>query len=149
MRRKLYWQEAVPRLICDFLVVHISMIGALAASVIYQAAIGPAAEAHQLIVNFESYYIRFFWLLSPIFPVTFALHGFYTHTRYYSGRRKAWVILRTVGLAALFFWGANSLLRDSIVGRSVALPFVVVAGFGLCFTRLLKNYIATRFEVKP
>ena len=148
MRRSLCWQEAVPRVIADFLVVHFSMIGALAVSVIYQAATGSAGEAHQLVVNFEWYYARFFWLMSPIFPVVFALHGFYTHTRSYSGKRKNWVILRGVGLAALLFLGANSLVRDSIVGRSVDVPFVVLASFGLCFSRFLKNYVAARFDVR-
>jgi len=148
MNRSLSWQEAVPRIIADFLVVHLSMIGALAVSVIYQAATGSAGEAHHLIVNFERYYARFFWLLSPIFPVTFALHGFYTHTRSYSGRRKNWAILQGVGLAALLFLGGNSLVQDSSVGRSVAVSFVVLASAGLCFSRFLKNYFSNRFEVR-
>jgi nucleoside-diphosphate-sugar epimerase len=148
MRRSLCWQEAVPRVIADFLIVHLSMIVALAVSVIYQATNGSTSEAHQLILNFEWYYVRFFWLLSPIFPVIFALHGFYTHTRSYSGRRKNWVILQGVGLAALLFLGANSLVHDFSVGRSVAVPFIVLASFGLCFFRFLKNYLANRFEVR-
>lgn len=149
MRRGLSWQEAVPRVIADFLVIHVSMICALTVSVIYQAATDTPGGAHRLIVDFEHYYARFFWLLSPIFPVTFALLGFYTHTRSYSGKRKNWVIIQGVGLGALLFLGANSLVKDSIVGRSVALPFVALACAGLCFARLVKNYLANRFEVRP
>jgi len=148
MNRSLSWQEAVPRIIADFLVVHFSMIGALAVSVIYQAATGPAGEAHQLIVNFERYYARFFWLLSPIFPLTFALHGFYSHTRSYSGRRKGWAILQGVGLAVLLFLGANDLVQDASVGRSVAVSFAALASAGLILSRYLKNYLASRFEVR-
>lgn len=148
MRRSLSLQEAVPRVIADFLMVHLSMIGALAVSVIYQAATGSAGEAHQLIVSFERYYARFFWALSPIFPVTFAFHGFYTQTRSYSSRRKNWVILQGVGLAALLFLGANSLVQDSSVGRTVAVSFVVMASAGLCLSRFLKNYFSNRFEVR-
>lgn len=148
MRRCLSWQEAIPRVITDFLVIHLSMIGALAVSVIYQEAIGSGEAAHNLIVNFEHYYARFFWLLSPIFPVTFAVLGFYTHTRSYSGKRKNWAILQGVGLAALLFLGANSLAQDSSVGRSVAVSFVTLASAGLCSSRFLKNYLANRFEVR-
>lgn len=149
MRRQLSWQEAIPRVIADFLMIHFSMIGALAISVMYQEATGSGEAAHNLIVNFERYYVRFFWLLSPIFPLTFALLGFYTHTRSYSGKRKNWTIIQGVGLGALLFLGANSLVRDSSMGRSVAVSFVVLASVGLCLSRFIKNYLANRFEVRP
>jgi nucleoside-diphosphate-sugar epimerase len=149
MRRSLSWQEAVPRVIADFLVIHISMIGALAVSVIYQMATDTPGGAQRLIADFEHYYARFFWLLSPIFPATFAVLGFYTHTRSYSGKRKNRAIIQGVGLGALLFLGANSMVKDSIVGRSVALPFVALACAGLCFSRFVKNYFANRFEVRP
>src|SRR6201997_272295 len=98
MHRRLSWHEAVPRLIADFLMVHFSMIGAIAVSVIYQEATGSRDQAHELIAEFQHYYVRFFWLLSPIFPFTFAVLGFYTHTRSYSGKRKNWAIVQGVGL---------------------------------------------------
>ncbi len=148
MRRHLSWQEAVPRMMADFMVIHVSMVGALAMSVIYQETIGASNGGPHLIVDFERYYARFFWLLSPIFPITFAAHGFYTHTRSYSGKRKNWAIMQGVGIAALLFLGANSLILDSSVGRSVALPFVVLACAGLCLSRLLKNHLSKRFEVR-
>ena len=149
MRRSLGWQEAIPRVIADFLVIHLSMIGALAISVMYQEATGSGEAARNLIVDFEHYYARFFWLLSPIFPMTFAVLGFYTHTRSYSGKRKNWAIVQGVGLGALLFLGANSLVLDTGVGRSVALSFVALASAGLCFSRFIKNYVANRFEVRP
>jgi nucleoside-diphosphate-sugar epimerase len=149
MRQNLSWQEAVPRVAVDFLVVHSSMIGALAISVVYQLARGSGEEAQQLIAQFEMYYIRFFWILSPIFPLTFALFGFYTHTRSYSGKRKVQVILQGVLTAALIFLGANLLVGNTAVGRSVELPFAVLACVGLCSSRLLKNYVEKRFDVKP
>jgi len=125
------------------------MIGAIAVSVIYQEATGSRDQAQRLIADFERYYAQFFWLLSPIFPMTFAVFGFYTHTRSYSGRRKNWAILQGVALGALLFLGANSLVRDSSVGRSVAVSFVVLASASLCLSRVVKNYLANRFEVRP
>jgi nucleoside-diphosphate-sugar epimerase len=147
--RSLSYQEAVPRIISDFLVVHSSMIVALAVSVIYQVATGSGDEAQQLITDFQRYYVRFFWVLSPIFPLTFALLGFYTHTRSYGGRRKNRLILQGVFVAVILFFGANWLVGISNVGRSVAVPFAVLASFGLCFSRFVKNYIENRFDIKP
>jgi nucleoside-diphosphate-sugar epimerase len=148
MHRRLSWQDAIPRIAADFLMIHFSMIGAFAISVLYQEATGSTNQANQLIGGFEHYYTRFFWLLSPIFPATFALLGFYTHTRSYSGKRKNWAIARGVGLGALLFLGANSLLLDSIVGRSVAFSFVALASAALCVSRMAKNYLDNRFEAR-
>lgn len=149
MSRNLSWQEAVPRVIADFLVVHSSMIGALAFSVVYQLAWGKGEEATQLIASFEHYYIRFFWVLSPLFPLTFAVFGFYTHTRSYSEKRKNKAIAMGVMVGALFFFGVNLLVGNTTLGRSVAVPFAVLSSFGLWVTRFVKNYIEKRFEVTP
>jgi FlaA1/EpsC-like NDP-sugar epimerase len=149
MRHGLSYQDALPRVIADFLIVHLSMIGALAISVAYQLGWGSGTEAQQLITDFERYYVRFFWVLSPIFPLTFALHGFYTHTRSYGGKRKNQVILRGVLVAVMLFFGVNWLVGNTTVGRSVAFPFVVLASLGLCFSRFAKNYLGARFEIRP
>jgi nucleoside-diphosphate-sugar epimerase len=148
MQRSLSYQEAVPRVLADFLVVHSSMIGALTLSVSYQLAWGSGTEAQQLIADFERYYVRFFWVMSPIFPLTFALLGFYTHTRSYGGRRKNQAILRGVAVAVVLFFGANWLVGNTTVGRSVAIPFAALATFGLCFSRFLKNYLGNHFEIR-
>jgi nucleoside-diphosphate-sugar epimerase len=148
MRNNLSYQEAVPRVIVDFLVVHSSMIGALALSVAYQLTWGTGTEAQQLIADFKRYYVRFFWVMSPIFPLTFALLGFYTHTRSYGGRRKNEAILRGVAVAVTLFFGMNWLLGNTTVGRSVAFPFAILVSLGLCFSRFVKNYFENRFEIK-
>jgi nucleoside-diphosphate-sugar epimerase len=134
--------------IADFLVVHFSMVGALAISVIYQVATGSGTQAEFLISDFTLYYMRFFWLLSPIFPVTFAAYGFYAHTRSYSGRRKTRRISQGVLTAAALFLLTNLLVGHTSVARSVAVPFVVLASLGLFFSRLLKNYIENHFELR-
>lgn len=147
---KLKWQEAVPRMAADFIIVHMSMIGALAISVVYRTALGNPGGARDLTSNFVYYYAGFFWLLSPVFPLVFLLNGFYTHTRSYLGRRKTWVILRGVVLAVMVFFGANVLLfGESTVGRSVAVPFVLLAGTGLASARFLKALFERHFDVRP
>jgi nucleoside-diphosphate-sugar epimerase len=147
---KLNWREALPRIVADFLIVHISMVGAFAASVMYRTAYGHGAEARDLITGFAQHYVGFFWLLSPVFPLVFFLNGFYTNTRGYGGRHKVWVIFRGVALAVMVFFGVNVLLfGQSTVGRSVAVPFAILAGAGLSLARLLKAFLKQHFDVKP
>lgn len=145
----LKWREAVPRILADFLAVHASMLLALAISVTYRTALGHGVEAQQLIGGFRHYYLAFFGVLSPIFPLVFLILGFYTHSRAYTGKRKAWVILRGVALAVTLFFAADFLLfKMQSTGRSMAVPFVVLAGGGLCLARLLKATLEKRFVLK-
>ena len=147
--QKLKWQEALPRVVADFSIVHLSLIGAVAISVVYQTAVGNPGGARELTSDFAHYYTAFFWFLSPVFPLVFLLNGFYTHLRG-SGSRKKWLVLRGVVLAVVVFLGVNVLLLGhSILGRSVAAPFVVLASFGLASARLLKASFEHYFEVRP
>jgi nucleoside-diphosphate-sugar epimerase len=148
--KDLKWREALPRMAADFVIVHLSMIAALAISVVYQTAHGNPVGARELTSDFAHYYTVFFWLLSPVFPVVFLLNGFYTHTRKYPGSRKAWLILRGVVLAVLVFFGVNVFFfGESTVGRTVALTFMVLASLGLACSRLTKAYFEHYFEVRP
>ena len=143
------WREALPRIVADFIIVHLSMIGALAISVVSQTALGNAGEARALISDFAHYYHAFFWVLSPVFPMVFLLNGFYTRFRR-SGKRKTWLVLRGVALAVTLFFGINVLLfGQSPVGRRVTFPFMILAGVGLASARLLKAYFEEYFEVSP
>lgn len=144
------WSEAIPRMVADFLIVHFSMIAALAVSVVYQTGAGNAAAAHAIVSGFLQYYTAFFWFLSPIFPLVFLLNGFYTHSRAYDGRYKALIILRGVTLAAIIFFAANFLLfGNEKVGRSVALPFMVLAATGAASVRILTKFLERRYFAKP
>jgi len=147
--KDLKWREALPRIAADFAIVHLSMVAALVISVVYRTAHGNPVGAWELTSDFARYYGVFFWLLSPVFPAVFLLHGFYTHTRRYSGSQKVWLILRGVVLAVMIFFGANVFLYgQSELGRSVALPFMVLAGLGLAGSRFVKAYLEQYFEVR-
>jgi nucleoside-diphosphate-sugar epimerase len=136
-------------MIADFLIVHFSMIAALAVSVVYQTGLGNAVFAHAIVSGFLQYYTTFFWALSPIFPLVFLLNGFYTHSRGYIGRYKALTILRGVTLAAVIFFAANFLFfGNERVGRSVALPFMVLAATGAASVRILKDFLEKRYFMK-
>src|ERR1017187_7761560 len=129
--RNFRWKEAIPRMIADYLIVHISMIAASAISVVYQTGVGNAVAARAIVAGFLQYYMTFFWVLSPIFPLVFLVNGFYTHSRGYAGRYKAWVILRGVVLAVTVFFGVHFLVfGNEKVARTVTLPFMVLAATG-------------------
>lgn len=146
---RLKWQEAVPRIFVDFIIVHLSMIMALGVSVVYQTGLGNSGGAAALTTGFVHYYTAFFWLLSPIFSIVFLLNGFYTHTRAYVGRHKVWVILRGIVMAIMVFFGVNiAFFGRSEVGRSVAVPFMVFAAAGLAGARLLKASVERHFDIK-
>ena len=147
--RNVTWREAVPRILADYLVVHAGMLMALAISVTYRTYLGHGVEARQLVGGFQRYYLTFFALLSPIFPLVFLSHGFYTHSRLYAGRQKVWIVLRGVALAVMLFFAADFLLfKMQSTARSVALPFVFLVGSGLSGARLLKAWIEKRFASK-
>lgn len=147
---KLKWREALPRIGVDFIIVQISAIAALTISVVYKTALGNLREVNELTTNFGQYYVGFFWLLSPVFPLVFLLSGFYTHTRGYVGKHKTRAILRGVLIAVLVFFGAHVLLfGQSSVGRSVAVPFAVLASVGIVSVRLVKDAFESHFDVKP
>lgn len=150
MRNRISWQEAVPRIIADFLVVHVSMLASLAISVLYQVLTGFRHEPQVLIHDFTTYYTRFFWLLSPLFPLCFLAYGFYTHTRSYGSSRKNLAIIQGVTAAMLLFMIANLLVGGrTLASRSIVLPFAILAGPALCFSRMLKDYVVKHFDVKP
>ena len=148
--RNLKWRQALPRVLADYLTVHASMLLALAISILYRTALGHGAEAQQLIAGFRHYYVTFFLLLSPIFPAVFLQQGFYSYARSYVGGHKAWVILRGVILAVMLFFAADFLLfKLQSTGRSVALPFVVLAGCALCAARVMKAFFDRRYLRRP
>ena len=148
--RHINWREASPRMAVDFLIVHLSMIAALPISVIYQITIGHSVAAYAIVTGFLRYYRTFFWILSLIFPLVFLLNGFYTHSRAYIGRFKALVILRGVLVSSMVFFAVNFLFfADEKVSRSLALPFMVLAGAGAASVRVLKDVVEKHYFLKP
>ena len=148
--KHLPWKEAVPRVLADLVIVHLSIIGAFTISVMYQDMNENWVEAHKLISGFQIYYAHFFWFFAPLFPLTFHAFGFYTHTRFYNGRHKTRVVLQGVATALALFLGATFFLfPQGPVGRSVALPFAVLVAIGISGLRVAKVKWNEKFEVVP
>ncbi len=142
--------DAIPRILMDFGLVHLSMLLALGSSALYNIAVHGPEVADQVIGNFSAYYLNFFWPLSGVFPVVFFLHGFYTHSRYYRGRYKALVVVQGVGTALLVFLAANYFLfRGQLVARSAALAFAPLAVISLTGVRFAKSFVVRHFDITP
>ncbi len=132
--------EALPRMIADFVLVHVCMLASIEFAVFYHSALGDAAAAAGLLSKFTGYYATFFWPLSALFPAIFLANGFYTITRHYSDRAKALVLLRGSAVAGLVYLASNYLFfRDHLVARSVALPFCALSVSALVGARFLKS----------
>lgn len=137
------WGDILPRAISDFVIVHCSMLIAFAISLMYQMKAAPDADATQIINDFQSYYFVPFLPLSVLFPIIFLLDGFYTKMRSYPVKAK----IRSVALAGTVvlavFTAANFLVHpiDNPVGRSVAIPFAVIAVLGFVCVRAGKYWL--------
>jgi nucleoside-diphosphate-sugar epimerase len=141
--------QALPRVVADFINVHVCMVGALATPVLYLALEGQHHKAAVRISEAMTYYTSSFVLLSLLFPLVFLLNGFYTRSRGYIGRYKKLVILRGVGVSILIFLAANFIfLRSSLVPRSVLLVFCGLAMLSLALSRIVKATLSDRWEIR-
>jgi nucleoside-diphosphate-sugar epimerase len=143
------WQ-ALPRMLADFINVHLCMMGALATPLFYLALQHQNDRATTRLAEAMAYYSSSFVLLSPLFPLVFLLNGFYTNSRGYIGRYKKLVILRGVSVSMLLFLAANFIFfRRTLVPRSVLLVFCGLAMLSLALSRLVKGALSDRFEIRP
>src|SRR5688572_29348888 len=128
--------DATVRIAADFLIVHISMVAALAAAVVYHTALGEQVVANRLVAQLASYYLYLFWPLSLLFPAVFYLAGFYTRGRTYRGRHKLMLLLQGSAMAILLFVSANFMFfREELVPRSVAVVFCALLMSGTILAR--------------
>jgi len=147
--RDFNYMEAIPRMAADLVMLHASMLAALATSVVYRAALGNGLGATQLASGFAQYYLVFAYLFSPMFLLVFLANGFYTRSRAYSNRLKMITVLRGVGLSVLVFLAIHFLFfRSQPVGRSVVFPFAVFAALAATLSRFVKMVLEQRMVVK-
>jgi nucleoside-diphosphate-sugar epimerase len=142
-------REAAPRVLVDLLIVYLSMLAALAFSVLYQTIVGGPGDVPKLISQFRHFYLWDFVLLALVFPIIFMLNGFYTHSRAYNSEHKVSSVLRGVLFGMMAFITLSFLLfRNAPIGRSVAIPFGVFATIGCSGIRLFKAYVERQYETR-
>ena len=150
MLRAFDWFEpkkALPRLAVDFLLVHACMIASLAGCLLFHIAIGNGALASVMIQTLTRYYWQSFLPLSLVFPLTFAMNGFYAKSAGYSNHRKTILVARRVGASVLVFLALNYLVfRMQIAPRSVILLFCVLITLCLSLVRVAKAYVVHHYQ---
>jgi nucleoside-diphosphate-sugar epimerase len=141
--KKVRIKDIVPRILVDYLTVHLAMLLAFGISAIYQTQGQASSPSESVSFAFRQYYFSWFIALSPLFPAIFFLNGLYTHVR----SLPEWVKLKRFIFAVLMsltvFITANFLLLPSRnpIGRSVALIFAPLAILGLVGTRVAKEVL--------
>jgi nucleoside-diphosphate-sugar epimerase len=143
-------REAVPRMLVDFAIVHLSMILALAVCVVLHTASGDQRLTGIVIGNVKRYYAVFVAALAWLFPAVFLVNGFYTKSRAYASPYKALVLLRGIGMSILIFLTVNYLVfRRELVPRSVAVTFCILLMTLLIAVRYAKALVIENFEIIP
>ncbi len=143
-------REAVPRMLVDFAIVHLSMILALAVCVVLHTASGDQRLTGIVVGNVKRYYAVFVGALVWLFPAVFLVNGFYTKSRAYASPYKALVLLRGIGMSILIFLTVNYLVfRRELVPRSVAVTFCILLMTLLIAVRYAKALVIENFEIIP
>ncbi len=144
------WKQAAPRMIADAVTVQIAAIGSLLGVVLWQLNDPRASGAPDLEAVLQHYYIYRFLPLSWLFPFTFLLHGFYTHSRAYSTSYKWKALARGATMATLIFLLASFLVsRAGELPRSAVLLFVVLVNAGVIGTRMFKQLLLNTAVPEP
>jgi nucleoside-diphosphate-sugar epimerase len=138
-------RRVYPRLLGDFILIHLSMVAAFSLAVTSLAALGQQVAVQNLLSYFPKYYLGLFLPLSPMFLVVFFLSGFYTKA--YNGRYQLYILLRGGALAVVLFLTVNYLMfRSDLISRSVALWFSALALTSITSTRIAKRLLLRRAE---
>jgi nucleoside-diphosphate-sugar epimerase len=142
-RKTANWQGIAPRVVTDFLIIHCAMLVAFAISVSYQTHGQAWPSADDLADAFRRYYLSWFLILSPVFPLVFYMNGFYTYVRPLAAKEKLKKFTLVVMLSLAVFISANFLVvqQANPVGRSVALTFGLFALLGLVGVRVGKELL--------
>lgn len=116
-------REVISRVIADILMINAVLIFTLILRYLWLVGVeGVVGSAHDALLSYLQAYLNTFWILTPICLIIFYLSGFYSHSRFYTGRYKILVIAQAVSLSYLVFSFTMLLLRDTIeFPRSVLL----------------------------
>lgn len=140
-----FLRQALPRLIADMAVVHLSALASLAAVVLWQRNEVNQQDTAALVAALRQYYQFTFLPLSIVFPFVFATNGFYTRYRTYSGTFKWITLAKGTTIASLVFLFAAFLLsRAQNVPRSAILLFIPTVNAMVIGIRVVKAWLTDR-----
>ncbi len=133
-----FWKQAAPRLLTDWILVHLAALASLSAVVLG----APPDRLAEMARELKHFYLATFLPLSPLFPLIFFWNGFYTRSRSYATRYKWAVVARGATVASLaFLFAAFLLTRADAFPRTAAVLFPVLVNLLTIGARLAKNWI--------
>jgi nucleoside-diphosphate-sugar epimerase len=135
------------RVSADFLLVHLSMITALAVTLLYHLILGQGAVASTIAIRLTGFYLYIFVPVSPLFLAVFYLNGFYTTPDTVVIQDKVVLLTRGTVISIGLFLAANYLLFPQAgVPRSVAVAFSVLLPLGINSSRIAKLLLLDYYE---
>jgi nucleoside-diphosphate-sugar epimerase len=151
------WFERIARALVDFIAIQLAGILALASLALPPlfAVTGQAPPAEGALVH---YYLHTFLPLSLIFPLMHALFGLYTKMRGYSCESKLRRAASSAAVATLLLVFLTYLTERTLLPRSTAVIFGLLAVAAATSVRWLKDYFfhleaqtvaGTHIEVTP
>lgn len=133
----------------DYLLLHVCMTAAIAASVMYAWIVVTPAAALLWLNEEIRYYFPYFTLLAILLPAVFYMAGFYQSFTEHSWRRISTKMLPGILIGMLVFLASNFFVfRRQLVPRSTLLVFVLLAVVALTLSRALWVALQTRYEIK-
>lgn len=132
--------EIAPRVVADFIIVHMAMLAAIAL-VALELHIRPD-QSFRGGAEIRNYYLTVFWPLSLLFPLLYSLAGLYTSTPPSGIGPKCWRALASAGTSALLLASVSRIwLRADGFSKTILLVFVVLVTAGTPGVRWLKYKI--------
>jgi len=135
------WRQALPRVIADFMLVHLSFLASLVVSSSLRIRNHPQLSGGELALSVENLYLHVFLPLSFIFPAVFLFSGFYSKSRAYTSRYKWRTVLFGSVAASLIYFAAHFLLTAEVLPRSVILSFLLLSSAGTVGARIAKEWL--------
>lgn len=134
------WLERIARALVDFIAVQLAGILALA-SLALRAPFGVPGQTPPAEAALVHYYLHTFLPLSLIFPLMHALFGLYTKMRGYSCESKIRRAASSAAVATMLLVFLTYLTAHTLLPRSTALIFALLAVAAATSVRWLKDYL--------
>jgi nucleoside-diphosphate-sugar epimerase len=148
--RRFLWKDGMSRMAADLISVNASMILAFVFWYFFYVAILKTPGSQGLAVHFKHFVTDYILIWSLMALLVFHLHGFYTRTRGYARRYKAFLVFRAVTVFVIgFVFSDYFLYRSELFPRGVALLSWLFLLATVGGSRFAKHWFLEVYRVEP
>ena len=138
------------RVAADLLSINLSFLAAFVLWYFFNVLVLRASDSRALAARFQNFVVSYALFWSVLGLVIFHLHGFYTRTRGYAKRYKAFVIFRAVTLFVIVFVFTDYFIyRGALIPRGVALLSWALLMCAVGGGRFAKHRFLRHYRVEP